>query len=179
MEQVTFIQRMPFAEALAAGKVVYCQEEVDAAFIKAVLAQSLPGPRELKILYSPLHGVGASAVYPVLDEAGFRDVEIFGPHAAPDGDFPNVPKHVANPENPAVFDAMIERAKQTGAELILATDPDCDRLGCAGAEVARPRTPLGHAHRQPTRLAAGRFPAGRPAGGRHAHAANITSSRRW
>ena len=66
-----------------------------------------------------------------LDEAGFSDVEIFGPHAAPDGDFPNVPKHVANPENPAVFDAMIERAKQIGAELILATDPDCDRLGCA------------------------------------------------
>ena len=97
MEQVTWIKRTPFAEALAAGKVVYCQEEIDAAFIKAVLAQSLPGPRNLKILYSPLHGVGASAVYPVLGEAGFRDVEIFGPHAEPDGDFPNVPKHVANP----------------------------------------------------------------------------------
>ena len=111
--------------------MVYCQEEVDAAFIRAVLAQSVPGPRNLKILYSPLHGVGASAVVPVLDEAGFRDVEIFGPHAAPDGDFPNVPNHVANPENPAVFDVMIEYAKQSGAELILATDPDCDRLGCA------------------------------------------------
>ena len=131
MQQVTWIKRTPFAEALAAGKVVYCQEEVDAAFIKAVLAQSIPGPRNLKILYSPLHGVGASAVYPVLSEAGFRDVEIFGPHAEPNGDFPNVPKHVANPENPAVFDAMIEHAKQSGAELILATDPDCDRLGCA------------------------------------------------
>ena len=131
MEQVTFVRRTPFAEARAAGKVVYCQEEVDAAFIKAVLAQSLPGPRELKILYSPLHGVGASAVYPVLREAGFREVEIFGPHAAPDGDFPNVPKHVANPENPAVFDTMIDRARESGAELILATDPDCDRLGCA------------------------------------------------
>jgi phosphoglucomutase/phosphomannomutase len=131
MQRVTAIKRTPFAEALAAGKVIYCQEEVDAAFIRAVLAQSVPGPRNLKILYSPLHGVGASAVVPVLREAGFRDVEIFGPHAAPDGDFPNVPKHVANPENPAVFDAPIERAKQSGAELILATDPDCDRLGCA------------------------------------------------
>ena len=74
MERVTSIKRMPFAEALAAGKVVYCQEEVDAAFVRAVLAQSVPGPRNLKILYSPLHGVGASAVFPVLDEAGFRDV---------------------------------------------------------------------------------------------------------
>jgi phosphomannomutase len=131
MKHVTSIKRMPFAEAMSAGRVVYCQEEIDAAFIRAVLAQSVDGPRNLRILYSPLHGVGASAVYPVLAEAGFRDVEIFGPHAAPDGDFPNVPKHVANPENPAVFDAMIEYAKQSGAELILATDPDCDRLGCA------------------------------------------------
>ncbi len=131
MQQVTWIKRTPFSDALDAGKVVFCQEEVDAAFIKAVLRQSLPGPRMLKILYSPLHGVGASAVYPVLDEAGFRDVEIFGPHAQPNGDFPNVPNHVANPENAAVFDSMIEHAKTSGAELILATDPDSDRLGCA------------------------------------------------
>ncbi len=75
--------------------------------------------------------MGASAVVPVLLEAGFKKVEIFPPHAAPDGDFPNVPNHVANPENPAVFDAMIEYARHSGAELILATDPDCDRLGCA------------------------------------------------
>jgi phosphomannomutase len=131
MQHVTSIERIPFAEAMAAGRVVYRQNEVDAAFVRAVLAQSTPGPRNLKILYSPLHGVGASAVCPVLCDAGFRDVEIFGPHAAPDGDFPNVPNHVANPENSAVFDRMIEYATRTGAELILATDPDCDRLGCA------------------------------------------------
>jgi phosphomannomutase len=141
MQRVTSIKRMPFAEARAAAKVVYCQEEVDAAFIRAVLAQSVPGPPNLKILYSPLHGVGASAVYPVLREAGFREVEIFGPHAAADGDFPNVPNHVANPENPAVFDAMIEYAKHSGAELILATDPDCDRLGCAVRRSLAPDAP--------------------------------------
>ena len=72
-----------------------------------------------------------SAVCPVLAAAGFKDVEVFGPHAAPDADFPNVPSHVANPENAAVFDAIIDRGKQIGADLILATDPDCDRLGCA------------------------------------------------
>jgi len=131
MRRVAEIQRTPFAEALADGRITYDQEAVDAAFIRAVLKQSLPGPRNLKILYSPLHGVGASAVVPVLGEAGFRNVEIFGPHAVPDGDFPNVPKHIANPENPAVFDAMIDHARWSGAELILATDPDCDRLGCA------------------------------------------------
>ncbi len=106
------ITRVPFDEALADGRVVYCQEEVDEAFVTAVKAQALPGPRNLKIIYSPLHGVGASAVMPVLVADGFTDVEVFEPHAKPDGDFPNVPGHVANPENPAVFDSIIVRAKK-------------------------------------------------------------------
>jgi phosphomannomutase len=131
MQNVTKIDRTPFAEAMVAGKILYCQEEVDAAFQAAVLKQSLPGPRDVKIIYSPLHGVGASAVMPVLEKAGFKDVELFAAHAEPNPDFPNVPKNIANPENAAVFDSIIERAKQTDAELILATDPDCDRLGCA------------------------------------------------
>ncbi len=138
---VTEIRRMPFAEGMAAGRIVYCQEEVDAAFLKAVVSQSRPGPRDLKIIYSPLHGVGASAVLPALDAAGFKDVELFGPHAEPHPDFPNVPDHVSNPERPVVFDAIIERASQTGAELILATDPDCDRVGCAAPTSTRPGVP--------------------------------------
>jgi phosphoglucomutase/phosphomannomutase len=68
---------------------------------------------------------------PALAADGFTDVELFGPHAEPNGDFPNVPGHVSNPENPAVFEIIIERAKQIGADLILASDPDCDRLGAA------------------------------------------------
>jgi phosphomannomutase len=131
MQQVTWIHRIPFAEALAAGKILFCQKEVDEAYVAAVLKQSIPGPRDLKIIYSPLHGVGATAVLPALQQAGFHDVEVFGPHAHPDGDFPNVPKHIANPENAAVFEAIIQRARQSGADLILASDPDADRLGCA------------------------------------------------
>jgi phosphoglucomutase/phosphomannomutase len=132
------IHRRPFAEALAAGQIVYCQAEVDPAFIAAVHSQALPGPRQLKIIYSPLHGVGASAVLPALAADGFKEVELFGPHAQPDGDFPNVPGHVANPENPAVFDIIIQRAQQIGADLILASDPDCDRLGAAAPLSAKP-----------------------------------------
>jgi phosphomannomutase len=129
--RVEDIARISWKEGLTSGRIEYCQEEVDAAFVAAVMRQSTPGPRGLKIIYSPLHGVGASAVCPVLDAAGFADVEVFGPHAAPDPDFTNVPGHVANPENAVVFDAMIARGNQIGADLILATDPDCDRLGCA------------------------------------------------
>jgi phosphoglucomutase/phosphomannomutase len=127
----TTINRVPFAEALAQGKVVYCQAEIDASYQKNVLAQSIPGPRDVKIIYSPMHGVGAASVMPVLAASGFKNVELFGPHAEPNGDFPNVPGHVSNPENPATFDSMIARAKESGAELILSTDPDADRLGCA------------------------------------------------
>lgn len=125
------IDRVPFDQAVADGRIVFCQDEVDQAYVQAVVAYSRPGPRDLRILYSPLHGVGTTAVCPVLAAAGFDQVEVFPPHAAPDGDFPNVPDHVANPENPAVFDAMVQHAKKTGAGLVLATDPDGDRLGCA------------------------------------------------
>ncbi len=129
--RVKEIMRIAWAEGLASGRIEYCQEEVDGAFVAAVMRQSTAGPRDLKIIYSPLHGVGASAVCPVLAAARFKDVEVFGPHAAPDPDFTNVPGHVANPENPVVFEAMIARGREIGADLILATDPDCDRLGCA------------------------------------------------
>jgi len=125
------ILRTPFDDALAEGQIVICQDEIDVAFIDAVVSLSTPGPRDLKIIYSPLHGVGATAVCPVLEKAGFSQVELFGPHAEPNGDFPNVPGHVSNPENPAVFDAIIEQASRNGTDLVIATDPDCDRLGCA------------------------------------------------
>ncbi len=120
-----------FQEAVANGQVEICTAEVDRAFLEAVKAQRFAGPRDIKILYSPLHGVGASAVVPALAADGFQAVEVFEPHREPSGDFPNVPGRSANPENPAVFEAPIARAREIGADLILATDPDCDRLGCA------------------------------------------------
>jgi phosphomannomutase len=127
----TLIHRVPFADALKSGQVVNCQDEVDKAYQSQVLAHALPGPREIKVIYSPLHGVGGGTMLPVLTADGFKDVELYSPHAQPDGDFPNVPGHVSNPENAVVFDAIIERAKQAGAQLILATDPDADRVGLA------------------------------------------------
>jgi phosphoglucomutase len=125
------INRLPFAQAVASGRIVCCQDAIDAGYQRSVLAQSLGGPRDVKILYSPMHGVGTSSVCPVLAAAGFTDVEVFGPHAEPDGDFRNIPGRVANPENPQTFDVLIEWARQSGADLILSTDPDADRLGCA------------------------------------------------
>ena len=125
------IKTVDFDEAVADGRIVLCKEEVDKAFIDTITKCAFPGPRDIKIIYSPLHGVGSTAVVHALEADGFADVEIYGPHAEPNGDFPNVPDHVSNPENSAVFDAIIKRAQEVGADLIMATDPDCDRLGCA------------------------------------------------
>jgi phosphoglucomutase/phosphomannomutase len=159
------IRRANFDEMLAAGRIIPCQADVDAKFQKAVLTQATPGPRDLKVIYSPLHGVGTTAVTPVLAADGFTNVEIFGPHAKPDGDFPNVPGHVANPENPQIFDAIIERAKSTGADLALATDPDCDRIGCAAplyfsgatgsARLSSPKSASARGHHEGTGKASG------------------------
>ncbi|QDV11699.1 Phosphoglucomutase [Rosistilla oblonga] len=125
------IEVVAFADALADGRVEICTEEIDKAFTDNVTACSFSGPRDAKILFTPLHGVGSAAVLPVLERVGFSDVEVFQPHAEPSGDFPNVPGHVSNPENKQVFDAPIEQASKEGFDLVMATDPDCDRLGCA------------------------------------------------
>lgn len=135
------IRSVPFAEALADGRIELVTDEIDKAYFDAVAECAFPGPREVKILYSPLHGVGAAAVVPVLERDGFTDVEVYEPHKEPSGDFPNVPGHVSNPENAVIFEQPIKYAQQTMADLILATDPDCDRIGCAAPMTTDPKGP--------------------------------------
>ncbi|MGI9472332.1 MAG: phospho-sugar mutase [Rubripirellula sp.] len=135
------IKAVPFDEALADGRVEVVTAEIDKAYTEAAAACAFEGPRDAKVLYSPLHGVGAAAVMPLLERDGFTDVEVFAPHQQPSGDFPNVPGHVSNPENKAVFDAPIEHGKATAADLILATDPDCDRIGVAAPMTLDPAGP--------------------------------------
>ncbi|MHB8970448.1 MAG: phospho-sugar mutase [Pirellulaceae bacterium] len=141
VQHVDEIAQADFQTAVAQGQIVLCTEEVDEAFLSTLVHQSCGGPRALKILYSPLHGVGESAVCGVLARAGFRHVSVYPPHADPNGDFPNVPGHVSNPENPRIFDALIEHARNSGVQLILATDPDCDRMGCAAPLTLHPGAP--------------------------------------
>jgi len=129
--KVEQIDRADFAQALADGKVVMCGPQTDQAFLEAHLKFNDSGPRDLHVIYSPLHGVGESSVLALLQGCGFQQVEVFEPHREPSGDFPNVPDHVANPESRRVFTAIIEQAMRTGGDLILATDPDADRVGAA------------------------------------------------
>ncbi|NBW95629.1 MAG: phospho-sugar mutase [Planctomycetia bacterium] len=137
------VRRESFDAAVADGRVQFVEAAMDREFVAAVLKLSAPGPRDLSILYTPLHGVGASAVVPVLRGAGFERLRLYGPHEKPDGDFPNVPGHVANPENPAVLTGPIEEARARGDDLVLASDPDCDRLGAAAPLARAPGSPWG------------------------------------
>jgi phosphoglucomutase/phosphomannomutase len=130
------IPEKPLAAALADGSVERALEELDAAYIGAVVGESVSDARDLSIVYTPLHGVGESSVARVLAAAGFERVHILASQRTPDGDFPNVPNHVANPEYPKTLEAAIAQAKKRGADLVIASDPDADRIG-VGLPVGR------------------------------------------
>ncbi|HOZ55362.1 MAG TPA: phospho-sugar mutase [Clostridia bacterium] len=83
--------------------------------------------KDLKIVYTPLHGSGNTAVQRILNELGFENVYIVKEQELPDGNFPTV--SYPNPEDPKAFELALELAKKVDADIILATDPDADRLG--------------------------------------------------
>jgi phosphoglucomutase len=125
------IPSVDFDEADADGRISIISEQVDRDYLDAVLDLSLSNARKIPAIYSPLHGVGETSISEVLKLAGFKQVRTFEPHRAPDGNFPNVPDQLPNPERPEVFAPLIAEAQATGAELVLASDPDADRLGAA------------------------------------------------
>lgn len=120
-----------FDTAVADGRIKLLGETMDSAYVRAVSQESLSTARDISALYTPLHGVGESSVYRIVKELGFAGVSIFEPQRALNGSFPNVPDHLPNPERPEVFGPAIAHAKQAGAELVLASDPDADRLAVA------------------------------------------------
>ena len=81
----------------------------------------------LKIVYTPLHGTGNLPVRRVLKELGFTQVQVVPEQELPDGAFPTV--SYPNPEDPNAFKLALDLAEKTDADLVLATDPDADRLG--------------------------------------------------
>ena len=125
------IPEKPFAEALANGSIRWANDDVDLAYITAVVSESVCHARDISIVYTPLHGVGETSVARVLETAGFRRLHILASQRTPDGDFPNVPDHIANPEYPRTLEAAINDAKTRGADLVIASDPDADRIGVA------------------------------------------------
>ncbi|MFM8580327.1 MAG: phospho-sugar mutase, partial [Planctomycetaceae bacterium] len=134
IEAVYQANEIPLAdleEARAAGQVELVGEELDEYYINAVTGCGLSKARQVTAVYSPLHGVGETSVFRVLQEAGFEGVSLYAPQATQDGAFPKVPQQLPNPERPEVYEPLIEAARKTKADLVLASDPDADRLGVA------------------------------------------------
>nr|WP_200967611.1 phospho-sugar mutase [Insulibacter thermoxylanivorax] len=127
------IRRMTREEAERQGLLVWIGEEVDAAYIDEVVSVSRRPEAiravgdELKIIYTPLHGTGHQPVVRALQKAGFTNVRVVEEQATPDGNFPTVKS--PNPEEREAFTLALEIAKQQGADLVIGTDPDADRMG--------------------------------------------------
>ncbi len=132
MEQVKLAD---YNDAVASGQIVLLGEEMDAAFLNALqavrlrpeLSESRGG--ELKIVYTPLHGTGIRVVPKALAQWGFSSVEIVPEQADPNGNFPTAKS--PNPEEQAALELALELAARKEADLVMATDPDADRLGIA------------------------------------------------
>ena len=131
VEKADVIPTVDFALAVADGSIQIVGSDIDNDYVAEVVKLSESPARSISAVYTPLHGVGETNVYAVITAAGFQNVSIFEPHRTADGNFPNVPNHFPNPENLEVFSPVVDWIAATGnsAELILASDPDADRLG--------------------------------------------------
>lgn len=127
------VRSIPFDEAVTEGKVKYIEDSVLTSFIEAVRGQSvLYGDeidRKVAIVYSPLNGTGLVPVTRVLEESGFTNITVVEEQRNPDGNFPTCP--YPNPEIREAMELGLEYASRLNADLLLATDPDCDRCGIA------------------------------------------------
>ena len=121
------VPRLDFEVALQSGMIQMVGDEVLDAFLAAVKTQALyTEPSKLKIVYTPLHGTGNIPVRRILKD---YSVSVVKEQAVPDGDFSTV--RSPNPEEKDALNLAIEQAKTEAADLVLGTDPDCDRVGIA------------------------------------------------
>lgn len=123
------------AELVAAGLLVNIGKKVDDAYLAEVKTVTVNQElidtvgKDMKLVYSPLHGTGALIAGQALQNAGFENVTIVPEQAEPNGDFPTV--KLPNPEDPEALAMGIALAKEQGADVVIAVDPDADRMGTA------------------------------------------------
>lgn len=124
------VKSMPFAEAQSAGLASFIEEEVLDAFLDAVYEQHIDQPNDaLRLVYTPLNGTGLECVTRILKRIGVEDVHVVEEQAQPDGYFPTCP--YPNPEIREALELGIQLCEQVHPDLLLATDPDADRVGIA------------------------------------------------
>lgn len=133
LDDLNEIKSGDFNSLVASEMITVLDDDVDNAFNDAVMSQirdkkmvSKNGDK-LKIIYTPIHGTGNVPVRRALKESGFTDVTVVKEQELPDTEFSTV--EYPNPEEKAVFNIAIDMAKESNADLIIGTDPDCDRVG--------------------------------------------------
>ncbi|WP_294348404.1 phospho-sugar mutase [uncultured Clostridium sp.] len=133
IENFEAIKTITEGEAIEKGLLSYIGEDVDKAYIEKVKALTIRKDlvknkaKDLKIIYTPIHGSGNIPVRRVLSELGYENVKVVKEQEAPDGNFPTTP--YPNPEAAQVFELALEMAKSETPDIIFGTDPDCDRIG--------------------------------------------------
>ncbi|HVS34091.1 MAG TPA: phospho-sugar mutase [Gemmataceae bacterium] len=131
VEQVTHIKALPWAEAVRSARIHSLDDAPHRAYIDLCRKQTVAAPlrrdEDFRIVFTPLHGVGALTAMRALEGLGFRILPV-AEQMTPDGQFPNVTK-TPNPEVPESMDRAAALAAQHKADLVLSTDPDADRLG--------------------------------------------------
>ncbi len=127
------VKSIPFDDGVARGQIKVMGEEMDRAYLDAILRERRDAKRihdsRVRIVYTPLHGAGGTVALRALREWGFSEVFPVEEQMVADGDFPTAAS--PNPEEGPALNRGIELARRVGAQLVLATDPDADRLGIA------------------------------------------------
>lgn len=133
VDYFTGIKKVDFDSALLDGKIEYIGEKLIESFLDEVQKQcinpDIVRKADLKVIYTPLNGTGNKPVRKILDRIGVKNVYVVPEQEKPDGNFPTCP--FPNPEIKQVFELGLEMNKEIGADILLATDPDCDRVGIA------------------------------------------------
>ncbi|MGV3074415.1 phospho-sugar mutase [Clostridium baratii] len=127
------IKNITEEEAIEKGLLNYIGEDVDKAYIEKVKGLTIRedlvknNAKDLKIIYTPIHGSGNIPVRRVLNELGYENLTVVKEQELPNGNFPTAP--YPNPEDPKVFEIALNMAKEENPDIIFGTDPDCDRIG--------------------------------------------------
>ena len=133
IENYEDIKTISLEEAIKDNLLEYIGEDVDKAYLEEVKGLTIrtelvkEHAKDLKVIYTPIHGSGNMPVRRVLKELGYENVEVVKEQEKPDGNFPTA--SYPNPENPQVFELALEMAKTNTPDIIFGTDPDCDRIG--------------------------------------------------
>lgn len=127
--KVTKIKKLDFKKAIKTGKIKMLGDELDRAFVKTVGNLSLGNYRDAHILFTPLNGCASTSFLPVLKNVGFKKIETVKSQMPFDPNFKGVAKQIPNPEVPISLDVATKQAKKNKVDVVVAADPDADRIG--------------------------------------------------